>query len=263
MTNIRRAYVDGPYGQVHLRAAGVGGRPLLLLHQSPISSIQFEAALPLLAKAGFHAVAMDTPGFGQSDRPAEPVGIAGYASAIAPVLDVLGWETADIVGHHTGALIAAAFANRHGARIRKLILNGVALLSDEDRAYFAQFNFAPLNPVADGSHLIAAWNQRLAASPGWSNLSAMHRYTVEMLSKPDDYSWGFEAAFAYDMEAALAGIAAPTLILTNTGEDLFEASKRAHSLRPDFAFLALEGGTHDIVDEQPEAWVRAVTDWLS
>ena len=222
----------------------------------------FDAVLPLLGQAGFHAAAMDTPGFGYSDRPDAPVGIAGYAAVIAVVLDALGWDRADVLGHHTGASIAASFATLHPSRVRKLILNGVALLSDEERAYFAQFRFAPLEPAADGSHLTAAWNQRLTATPGWTDLGAMHRHVTELLANPTDYHWGFTAAFAHDLRADLLAIASPTLVFTNTGEDLYEASKRAVELRPDFAFAALDGGTHDIVDEQPEMWTRAVTDWL-
>jgi len=259
---IRRSYIDGPYGQLHLREAGAGGTPLILLHQSPLSGAQFEAALPLLADAGFHAVAMDTPGFGQSVRPAEPVGIAGYADAVAAALAVCGWGNADILGHHTGASIAASFAARYPAAVDRLILNGVALLSDEERAHFANFRFAPLELQPDGAHLLAVWNQRLAASPGWTDLRAMHRYVVEMLANGDDYHWGFTAAFAHDLRADLMAIASPTLVLTNTGEDLYEASRRAAALRPDWSFAALDGGTHDIVDEQPEAWVAAVTAFL-
>lgn len=258
---LRRVYVDGPHGQLHLRIAG-DGAPLLLLHQSPLSGDQFSAALPLLAEAGFCAVTMDTPGFGQSDRPTEPVGISGYADAIPAVLAAMGWSKTHVLGHHTGASIAASLAARRPELVDRLVLNGVALLSDEERAHFAQFRFAPLEPQADGSHLLAAWNQRLAASPGWSNLEAMHRYVTALLANPTDYFWGFEAAFAHDMAADLAAITAPTLIFSNTGEDLYAASQRAHALRPDFAFAALQGGTHDIIDEQPEAWAAAVTAFL-
>jgi haloalkane dehalogenase len=259
---IRRTYVDGPHGQIHLRLAGEGV-PLLLLHQSPLSGGQFEAVLPLLAASGFAVAAMDTPGFGQSDRPAAPVGIAGYADAIPAVLDALGWSKAHVVGHHTGASIAASFAARYPGRLDRLVLNGLALLSDEERAHFAQFRFAPLEPKADGSHLLAAWNQRLAASPGWTHFPAMHRYVTEMLANSEYYFWGFEAAFAHDLAADLKAIKAQTLIFSNTGEDLYAASQRAHGLRPDFAFAALDGGTHDIVDEQPEAWVAAVSAFLN
>ncbi len=259
--NLRRRYVDGPHGQIHLRLAGEGV-PLLLLHQSPLSGGQFEAAMPLLAEAGFAAAAMDTPGFGQSDRPAAPVGIPGYADCIPAVLDALDSDKAHVLGHHTGASIAASFAARYPDRLDRLVLNGLALLSDEERAHFAQFSFAPLKPKADGSHLLAAWNQRLAASPGWSQLTAMHRYVTEMLANPEFYFWGFEAAFSHDLGAELAKISAPTLILSNSGDDLHAASQRAHGLRPDFAFAALDGGTHDIVDEQPVAWATAVAAFL-
>lgn len=262
---IRRAYVDGPYGQIHLRQAGMdaaGAVPLLLLHQSPLSGGQFDAVLPLLAHAGFAVTAMDTPGFGQSDRPDAPVGIAGYADSIPAVLDALGWKTAHVLGHHTGASIAASFAARYPGRLDHLILNGLALLSAQERAHFAQFRFAPLEPKADGSHLLAAWNQRLAATPGWTHLTAMHRYVTELLANPEYYFWGFEAAFAHDLAADLLAVKAQTLILSNTGEDLYAASQRAHALRPDFAFAALAGGTHDIADEQSEAWVKVVTEFL-
>ena len=39
---IRRGIVDTPYGQVHARAVGGEGRPMLLLHQSPRSGLMYE-----------------------------------------------------------------------------------------------------------------------------------------------------------------------------------------------------------------------------
>lgn len=258
---ITRVYIDGPHGQIHLRMAGEG-EPLLLLHQSPLSGGQFEAVLPLLAAHGFAAVAMDTPGFGQSDRPSSPIGITGYADSVPAVLDALGWGAGHVLGHHTGASIAASLAARHPDRVNRLVLKGLALLSTEERKHFAQFRFAPLEPKADGSHLLAAWDQRLVASPGWTQLAAMHRHVTETLANPAHYFWGFEAAFSHDLEADLIDITAQTLIFTNTGEDLYAASQRAHALRPDFAFAALEGGTHDIADEQPVAWSAIVSAFL-
>ena len=120
----------------------------------------------------------------------------------------------------------------------------------------------PLIPLADGSHLLDAWQQRLKATPGWTDIDAMHRHVVTMLSNPERYFWGFDAVFAQDLAADLDKITVPTLVLTNSGEDLFEASGRVVALRPDWAYACLDGGTHDIVDEQPEAWAAAVVSFL-
>ena len=86
-SNIRRGYFDGPHGQVHFRACGPEhGEPLLLLHQSPLSSAQFAAVLPLLGAQGFAAMALDLPGFGMSDPNPEPDTLPRYAAIIPAAL---------------------------------------------------------------------------------------------------------------------------------------------------------------------------------
>ncbi len=76
------------------------------------------------------------------------------------------------------------------------------------------------------------------------------------------YWWGHHAAFRYDHSAALKRLTHPTLILTNTGDDIYELAQRARTLRPEFAYVEIQGGTHDIVDQQPEAWCDAVVAFL-
>jgi pimeloyl-ACP methyl ester carboxylesterase len=222
----------------------------------------FEAAMPFLAEAGFDVVAPDTAGYGASDLPPGPVSIRDHGEAVGALLEALGWETTHLLGHHTGAAIAAAYAATAPGRIRKLILNGVPLFTSEQLEFFRGFDFKPLLPQPDGSHFLVAWQQRLAATPGWTDINAMHRYVVEMLSVNETYHLGFEAALAHDIAPDLEAISVPTLIFTNTGEDLYDSSRRAADMRPDFAFHALEGGTHDIVDEQPQAWAEAVVRFL-
>jgi pimeloyl-ACP methyl ester carboxylesterase len=261
---IRNFYVDGLWGQVHGRRAGQGGVPLVLLHQSPLSAAQFLPALERLAEAGFDAIALDTPGFGLSAPPSAPTTIAAYAQALAITLDALGLSTTHLLGHHTGAAIAANFAARHPHRVGKLVLNGVPLFTDDELAFFKGFNFGPLVPQADGSHLTAAWAQRLRATPGWTDLDAMHRHVADMLSNPQRNHWGFLAALDYRIAPDLMALTSPTLILSNSGDDLHAASMRAADLRPEyFDWHALDGGTHDIVDEQPAAWAAAVAAYLA
>jgi pimeloyl-ACP methyl ester carboxylesterase len=258
----RKGYADGPHGQVHCLDTGpVDARPLLLLHQTPCHLGQFEAVYPLLGAAGLRAVGIDTPGYGQSAPPRGTPSIDAYVGAVIAVLDHLETDQADVLGHHTGAAIAAELAVRAPDRVRRLILNGPPLFTAEERAAYQAAIAAAPRPaqVADGSHLRAVWERRIRFTPGWTSVPAMHRGVVMMLCAEPRERDGYTAAFAHDIAVPLRNISQPTLVLTNTGDDLYVASCRAHELRPDFGFVALEGGTHDIVDEQPNAWAAAVT----
>jgi pimeloyl-ACP methyl ester carboxylesterase len=264
MQRFPRGYFTAPTGQVHFRRAGPpGGEPLLLLHQSPLSSVQFEAVLPGLRFRGFDAVALDMPGFGMSDAAPEGATLAHYASILPAALGHFGWSSSHLVGHHTGAVIAAEFAAAEPARTRRLVLNGFPLLSQAEREHFATFYFGPKDPVPDGTHLLTAWHNRLRSTPGWTDLALMHRYTVEGLYRGETNWKAFPLVIGADLGGQLAALQVPTLLLTNTGEDLYEATQRSCELRPGFfAYRALQGGTHDIIDEQPEAWIAAVSDFL-
>ncbi|MGA1376469.1 MAG: alpha/beta fold hydrolase [Steroidobacteraceae bacterium] len=266
---IRRGYLDGPSGQIHYRrcagrsANGDAGEPLILLHQSPLSSTQFEAVMPALAAVGFDVLALDMPGFGMSDVAADGATLEDFAEIIPAGLRAMGWSSAHLVGHHTGAVLGAVFAASHPSAVKKLVLNGFPLLGKTERDHFATFYFGPKDPKPDGSHLLIAWENRLRSTPGWTDLRLMHRYTVEALHR-DGSNWrAFPLVVSADLESVLRRLSVPTLMFTNTGEDLYQSSRRAHALRPDFfAYAELEGGSHDIVDEQPANWVREVVRFL-
>jgi pimeloyl-ACP methyl ester carboxylesterase len=243
--------------------AGSGGRPLILLHQSPLSGAQFQAVLPRLAAKGFHAMALDMPGFGMSDPAPEPLTLDAYASCVPAALDHVGWPRCALLGHHTGAVVGALHAVARPETVRGLILNGFPLLTEAERAHFATFYFGPKQIEPDGSHLLRAWQNRLRSTPGWTDLGLMHRYTVEGLVSGATNWRAFPLILNADLTALLRALRVPTLLLTNTGEDLYDATRRAHALRPDFAYVELVGGSHDIADEQPDAWTDAVAAFLS
>lgn len=261
-TIIRKGYVDGLWGQVHFRTCG-DGPPLILMHQTSTSSLMFVSGLPALAARGVRAIALDTPGYGGSPAPDDVPTMPGYADNLLAVLDALGIDRPHILGHHTGAGIAAIHAGRHPDRIDRLIMQGVPWFDDATVDYFARAGFNDLSPVADGSHLLTAWRQRVAISPGYTDIAAMHRLTVDMLSVNLRYADGFRAALDYDLEPDLLAIRAPTLLLTNRGDSAFALSERTARLRPDFAVVTHEGGTNDYIDEQPDIWTDAVVAFLN
>ncbi|MDJ0929077.1 MAG: alpha/beta hydrolase [Gammaproteobacteria bacterium] len=261
MTSITKGYVDGPFGQIHYYATG-DGPCLILAHQSPVCGRMFEKALPLLGARGIRAIAVDTPGFGNSDVPAEPPGIADYADAFVAVLVGLGLEQAHFLGHHTGAGILCNLAARYPDKVGKLVLNGPPLFSEEELAQYQEFHLGPLPIYEDGSHLQERWDQRVRFTPGWTDKVSMHDRLVDQMWAGDTWWYGHHAAFQYDMAPDFTALKGPVLIFTNTGDDLYETTQKARALRPDFAYAEVEGGTHDIVDEQPDAWAHIVADFI-
>lgn len=256
---LRKGYLDGPWGQIHYYEIGEGDDPVLILaHQSPVSARMFERAMPHLAAAGLRVVAVDTPGYGNSDPPPAPPTVEAYAPSYAAVLDGLGLGRAHFLGHHTGAGILCHFAATNPERVLSLVLNGPPLFSAERRQRLQAEPLGPPPIHADGSHLQARWDRRARYTPGWTDAVAMHRRLVDQLWAGPTVWFGHYAAFRYDMQPDLMALRGPVLILTNTGDDIYEIARQVHAMRPDFEYVELPGGTHDIVDEQPEDWARSV-----
>src|SRR5271154_7179503 len=111
--------------RMHLAEQGEG--PLVLLcHGFPESWYSWRHQLPALAEAGFHAVAPDMRGYGQTDRPAEidQYTMLHLVGDMVGLLDALGAEQAVIAGHDWGAPVAW-----HAALLRPDRFPGVIGLS--------------------------------------------------------------------------------------------------------------------------------------
>jgi pimeloyl-ACP methyl ester carboxylesterase len=107
---------------MHLAEAGEG--PLVLLvHGFPELWYSWRHQLPALAAAGYHAVAPDVRGYGDTDKPHD---IKAYAmrehvADLIGVLDALGEKQAVIVGHDWGAPMAWTSAVLHPDRYRAVV----------------------------------------------------------------------------------------------------------------------------------------------
>jgi pimeloyl-ACP methyl ester carboxylesterase len=259
-----KAYVDTPLGQVHYRDMGAG-EPILLLHQSPASSLQYEAAFDPLTDAGYRVIAMDTPGFGESDPPPFVPTIADYASVIPYVLDQAGVDRVNVVGHHTGVEVAFEAAGLYPDRFRKLAAHGVPLFEPEEMPRWMQTVEREKTPVVrdpEGKYLAERFSRAKRDDVSQEMLRVRERNMLTAIAAGPLYWYGHSAAFLYDIRPRLMELQLPLLFLTNTGDMIHEHTLNAHKLRPDAELVVLEGGTIDIIDEQPREWSQAVIDFI-
>jgi pimeloyl-ACP methyl ester carboxylesterase len=260
-----RGYAAAPFGQVHFRDLG-GGTPLVLLHQAPMDSRQFDNVYEPLARRGLRAIGIDMPGFGGSDLQPGMPSVQRYAECVLPVLNHLGLDRVALLGHHTGALVATEAAVRWPERFSKLVINGPLPLTPEERdAWLVTGHVRELGivPSEGGTHFTQVFGRRTELSHGTVPPERISSYVVQAFGGQAPFWHGHYAAYTYDHGASIERVSIPSLILTNTGDVIYENAQRARKLRPDFAYAELHGGGIDIVDQQPEEWADVVARWLN
>jgi len=141
------------------------GEPLLLLHQTLLSSDEYALMMPILSRE-YRVIDVDTPGRGNSDKAPRKYQIEDYARAIISFLDTLGINKSSIVGHHTGVAIAVEVAVTDPERVDKLTLSGCPYFKDETRAKLLRGEgLQHLVIKEDGSHLLKMWEIVRSISP--------------------------------------------------------------------------------------------------
>ena len=260
-----KGYVLAPLGQLHYRDVGPRSdpSPIILLHQSPMSMIQWGAVQNDLVTLGHRVITVDTPGNGLSDLPDHQPTIEEIADNLVALVDQLKLHKVVIGGHHTGAQIATAFTARHPDRVKALILHGSAMFSDQQlaevEAQIGKGTGTGRQPKADGSNFARPGfgdpndkRQELLDANAWLTIT---RY----LTGPDI---GHYAAFYYHMRPDIMKIKVPTLLLSDTGDEINAIDKTVAKLRPDFQYVEFSNGNFMEFMTQPQKWADIVDAWM-
>ena len=224
----RRGYTNTPDGQLHWRMAApeTADQPdLYCFHPAPFSGLAFTGVMPHLA-TGRRVIAPDYPGYGGSDSIRASATIEAYATSMARVIDDLSNnKTIDILGFHTGCLVAAELSLIRPNGVRKAVLIDVPTFDDERRSEFLK-SLTPLLPSADIVCLEAAWAsgfvKRLESQPA----ERAFEMFVEQLRPGEKMNDAFVAAFSYPWAERLPLVEVETRIIA-TRSPLLGASRAA------------------------------------
>ena len=221
--------------ELHYKEAGTG-EPLILLHGNGGDGSYFQEQMGPLSEH-FRVMALDTRGYGGSPRGKKPFTLHQFAEDLEEFLKEQKIEKAHLLGFSDGGNIAMLFAMRHPDRVKRLILNG-----------------ANLNPagVKRSIQIPIELGYRIAKlfSAG-SDSARLHAEMLGLMVNEPDVK-----------PEELAGIQAKTLVIAGTDDMITEAHTRLIAAGIPGSRLVLIQGSHFIAHEKPEAFNRAVLDFL-
>jgi pimeloyl-ACP methyl ester carboxylesterase len=259
---IERRFVPTKRARIHVAIAGQG-EPLLLLHQTPRSWDEFRDALPLLGER-YHAIAMDTVGFGESDAlPAGDDSIESWASCAFDLLDALGVDQIVPIGHHTGAAIAIEMAAARPQRVRALVLSAPPFVDAARRAA------APTKKVidevtaaGDGAHLLELWRMRQPDYPA-DDTGLLERFIIDALKAGRLAAEGHRAVGRYVMETRLPLVTCPTLVIAPTADPhAYPVAGKVAAAIAGAKLIEIPGGMVPFPDQMPEVFATTTLGFL-
>ncbi|MSQ57527.1 MAG: alpha/beta hydrolase [Limnohabitans sp.] len=235
---MRRSYSSIPSGQVHYIEAGQGA-PLLLLHSAPRSSRAFRFLIPQLEQH-FRCIALDLPGFGESDPLEDNVTMESLGDGMIEFLASLGIVRAHVFGYHTGNKVAVAMAANHPHCIDRVILCGQIHSIIPDKVarndairhivdkYFTRYPSSSAGDehlrrwVADWSDITGLGMPRSIFSKPKVTAQDITELKVRVLDHVQSLSsieMTYSANFEFDFAECLKRITNPTLILELVMQD--------------------------------------------
>ncbi|MGB3259168.1 MAG: alpha/beta hydrolase [Ornithinimicrobium sp.] len=99
------------------------GRAVVLCHGWPDIAFTWRHQIPALVEAGYHVIAANQRGYGNSSHPAEvsAYDVEHLAGDLVALLDHYGYEDATFIGHDWGAMVVWSMAVLHPLRVKGVI----------------------------------------------------------------------------------------------------------------------------------------------
>jgi pimeloyl-ACP methyl ester carboxylesterase len=251
------------------------GRPVLLLHGGGQTRGAWHQTARALAERGYHAIALDARGHGESDWSKSGYSLDLFASDLKSVIAEVGGKPA-LVGASLGGLTAMLAAGEAEQPIASaLILVDIATQLNPAGAKAIQ-DFMKSNPngfetVEEAADAVSRY---LPHRPRPKDVSGLKRN----LRKREDgrYHWHWDPAvvaprtahspqeFTQRLEAAASKLNIPTLLVRGGRSEIVtvEGVKRFQELVPNAECVQVDDAGHMVAGDANTAFAAAVLDFL-
>ena len=259
------------------RFGSPGKSPILIVHGLSYFSYDWIPVAGELAAAGREVVAMDMRGFGDSTwSPSNAYGIGDYASDGIALLDYLGWNSVNLMGHSMGGRNSTWCAAEYPGRISTLVL------CDYSPVNAAAGSLRVTKTVAGVPDVFTSVDEALAYFGKDDALPANdpYRQRMEAYLKPVDGGYilrrdtfhrdrfravldGTAPGGGPDMWAKLAAVRCPTLVVRGRRSDMFadENVQKVKDCNANITLVEVDSG-HDVAGDAPDALIAAVNRFL-
>jgi len=255
--------------RLHYVKAG-SGEPLVLLHGWPQTWREWNVMIPELAKH-YTVIAPDMRGFGDSDKPSSGYDKRTVAEDIYQLVNYLGFDEINLVGHDIGMMVAYEYASAHPSKVRKLAmleagLPGLGLEMLMDGAKFPQFYHFSFFIAPGLAETLVAGREKMFITHFIRHLS-YDTYAVtdedlneyaERLSQPGALRASFEHYRAFPIDAvnnqenAKTKLTMPVLAVGGEFCMNDQVGVIMNALADDVKNSVIERSGHWLTEEQPE-----------
>ncbi|AKC72684.1 hypothetical protein MB84_22635 [Pandoraea oxalativorans] len=262
------------------REAGDGPLTLVLLHGIGGNRHVWPAQFDTFVAAGYHVVAWDMPGYGESAMPAEPT-MAALADSLRTLLDTLRStsEASDaprfvLVGHSMGGMVVQELMARGAPATRDvaaLVLCGTSPAfgkpdGDFQREFVRQ-RTAPLDAGKTLREMAEAIIPGMLGEPDDVTRASAHALAVDAMGAltPPAYRAALQALVGFEQRAALARLNVPVLLIAgehDTNAPPKVMARMAESI-PDARYVCLPGAGHLMNLTHPAAFDAEVRTFLA
>jgi len=261
----------GRVPELAYREAGPStGPPVVFVHGYPESSFMWRHALEAVGRAGWHGVAPDLAGFGDSEPPGEPATWEYHVGALERFRREFGLDDAVVVTHDWGVMIGLRWACDNPGVARSLVISDGGFFADRRWHDIANVMRTP----EEGEKLVEGFTReglegllgQLSRGMGpdameeyWKGFADERRRRGHLeLYRSGDFSK------LEPYEGCVAALGVPVLAMWGA-EDPFSSARMADRYVaeiPDAERVVFDGAGHFIWEDEPEATGRALVSFL-